>query len=384
MSHLEFGNQDSLENIVSPTISTSSDTTTDITDSMIPDNSETEIQMMESYFSKKELDYINSFCEQIDIMNLLLVSQYGASAQRKIAKYSDTALESFCDTDTSAIHSTLTTLLQKLNEFSSENASFVGKNAWQAKKLLSKMRSQFNNISLQVSATVDALEEHQLILMQDISTLKEFYTRIQTCFKELSMYLLAGKKRLQYLRKTTLEDLRTKAHVAPSPQTSQAYQDFSIACERFEKKLCDLQVSQTVATQMAAQVQLLQNNDSILLENIQKILVNTIPLWKNQMLIALGMASSVAALKVQNEVTTQATGLLHNKAQSLKQSVTEMVRGSKQNEVDMETLTQTNQLLIDMITEVKHLQDSDYQKRKNAGDELKLLENELKQKLSQS
>lgn len=346
MSILEFGGYSFSEVPSDPAIPSS-----DNSNAVMPDNSETEIQMMETYFSPKELDSINSFCEQIDIMNHILVAQYGESAQKKIAKLSDTALEEFCETDTSSINTALTTLLQELDRFSNENMNFTGKNTWQTKRLLSKTRSQFNRISVQVSATVDILEEHQLILMQDISTLNKFYNRILSCFKELSMYLLAGKKRLKFLRETKLISLQKQVQANSNLHTSQLYQDFSNACDRFEKKLYDLQLSQNVAIQMAAQVRLLQNNDSILLENIQNILVNTIPLWKNQMLIALGLAHSVNAIKVQNEIK-------------------------------IGTLPKINQLLIDTISEVKQLQHTGNEERKNAEIELKLLEGEIKQKIS--
>ena len=219
--------------------------------------------------------------------------------------------------------------------------------------------------------------------MQDLKTLNNLYDHNRHYFKELSMYILAGKKRLEELRRTHLEELRIAAQNSSDHQSAMSYKDFADACERFEKKLHDLMLSRTVAMQMASQIRLLQGNDSLLIEKIQSTIVNTIPLWKSQMVIALGLANSMNAMRAQRSVTNMTNNLLRRNAENLKAGTVDVAREAERGIIDIETLVETNQKLIDTITEVQQIQAESREKRQNAEVELQLLERNLKEKLLQ-
>lgn len=348
----------------------------------ITDNSETTLPNIEQpAFSEAEIAYIEDFSKKIDVTDPELILQYGAGAQKKIAAFSDTTLERVRTKDTGYVGDMLTDLIGELEGFSTEKTDFVGKSARKIRKMITNLRTRYSKVSTNITGIVDHLEEHQLTLMQDIKVLNGLYDRNQLYFKELSMYIMAGKKQLEHLRKTKLVELHEAAKANNDPQAAQAYKDFADACERFEKKLHDLLLSRTVAMQFAAQIRLLQNNDSILVDKIQSTIVNTIPLWKSQMVIALGIANSTNAMRAQRSVTNMTNRLLRSNADQLKTSTVEMAREAERGIIDIETLTHTNQMLIDTITEVQQIQSEGRQQRQNAEAELKLLEGNLKQQL---
>ena len=345
------------------------------------DTTETVTPSIEPAFSEQELAQIQSFSEKIDITNPELVLQYGAGAQKKIAAFSDATLERVRTKDSGFVGDMLTDLIGELKGFSTENTNFAGKGAWRIRRMISKLKTQYSKVSTNVDSIVDHLEEHQLTLMNDIKVLIGLYDRNQLYFKELSMYIKAGKQRLEHLRATRLQELHKVAQSTSDPQAAQAYKDYADACDRFEKKLHDLLLSRTVAMQFAAQIRLLQNNDSILVDKIQSTIVNTIPLWKSQMVVALGLANATNAMRAQRSVTNMTNSLLRSNAEKLKTSTVEIARESECGIIDIETLVHTNQMLIDTITEVQQIQVEGREQRQNAEAELKLLEDNLKQKL---
>ena len=345
------------------------------------DTTETVTPSIEPAFSEQELAQIASFSEKIDITNPELVLQYGAGAQKKIAAFSDTTLERVRTKDSGFVGDMLTDLIGELKGFSTENTNFNGKGTWRIRRMISKLKAQYSKVSTNVGEIVDHLEEHQLTLMDDIKVLNGLYDRNQLYFKELSMYIKAGQQRLEHLRATRLQELYDAAQSNSSPQAAQAYKDFADACNRFEKKLHDLLLSRTVAMQFAAQIRLLQNNDSILVDKIQSTIVNTIPLWKSQMVVALGLANATNAMRAQRSVTNMTNSLLRSNAEKLKTSTVEIARESERGIIDIETLVHTNQMLIDTITEVQQIQAEGREQRQNAEAELKLLEGNLKQQL---
>lgn len=367
------------DNKFSPTLTLTPSSSATVTH----DNSETEeIKQMESAFSQKELAQINSFCEQIDIANSHLVMQYGAAAQQKIANFSDTALAQVRNKDAGEVGDMLANLIDELNDFSTEDTNFIGKSVRKIRKIVSNLRTRFENVSANIEQIAGKLQEHQLVLMQDISTLEGLYKNNRRYFKELSMYILAGKKRLNFLRSTKLQELYVKAQNTTDQQVAHEYKDFADACDRFERKLHDLSLSRTVSIQMGTQIRLLQNNNSILAEKIRSTIVNTIPLWKSQMVIALGMANSMRAMEAQREVTNMTNSLLRSNAEKLKHATVEVAREAERGIIDIETLTETNKMLIDTITEVQDIQANGREQRKAAEDELRLLENDLMKRLT--
>lgn len=347
------------------------------------DNSRTEITEMEAAFSEKELAQIEAFTKQIDVSDSGLVLQYGAGAQKKIAAFSDTTLERVRTRDLGDAGGMLTDLIGELEDFSPDTAKFNNASLRKLKKLVSGLRTQYSKVSTNVERIVGHLEEHQLTLMQDLKMLDELYLHNQHYFKELSMYILAGKKRLEELRTTRLEELRIAAQNTSDHQAAMEYKDFADALERFDKKLHDLMLSRTVAMQMASQIRLLQGNDSLLIDKIQSTVVNTIPLWKSQMVIALGLANSMNAMRAQRSVTNMTNNLLRKNAENLKTGTIDVAREAERGIIDIETLVETNQKLIDTITEVQQIQADGREKRHSAEAELQLLERDLKNKLLQ-
>ncbi len=335
----------------------------------------------EMSFTEKELAHILDASKKIDITNSELVLQYAAPVQRKIASFSDTTLERVRTKDAGAVGEMLTSLIDELNGFSAEDTNFLGKSARKIRKIIKSLHTRYSKVSTNIDSIVRILEEHQLSLMQDISTLNELYKRNQRYFKEISMYIMAGQTRLDEVRTTKLTELHEIAKRTNDPIATQSYNDFLNACNRFEKKLFDLKLSREVSLQLSAQIRLLQNSDTTLLDKIKSIIVNTIPLWKNQMVIALGIANATSAMKAHRAVTNMTNRMLRLNAQNLKTATTEMARESERGIIDIETLTRTNQMLIDTITEVQAIQAEGQEKRKSAETELVLIESELKEKL---
>ena len=339
-------------------------------------------EMDESNFTEEEKKMVEEFSETIDLRNSAVVLQYGASSQKKIADFSQSALESVRTKDLGEVGDMITDLVVELKGFSAEpeDKGFLGifKKAGNS---VAKMKAKYDKAEVNVDKICGMLEDHQIQLMKDIAMLDKMYDLNLTYFKELTMYIVAGKKKLANERATTLVELQNKAKASNLPQDAQAANDFASQCDRFEKKLHDLELTRVISMQMAPQIRLVQQNSTLLTEKIQSSIVNTIPLWKSQMVLALGIAHSQEAMEAQREVTNMTNELLKKNADMLKQGTIETAKESERGIVDMETLRYTNQQLISTLDEVVKIQDQGRQRRREAETELGRIETELKQKL---
>ena len=337
-------------------------------------------EMDESNFTEEEKKMVEEFSETIDLRNSAVVLQYGASSQKKIADFSQSALESVRTKDLGEVGDMITDLVVELKGFSAEpeDKGFLGifKKAGNS---VAKMKAKYDKAEVNVDKICGMLEDHQIQLMKDITMLDKMYDLNLTYFKELTMYIVAGKKKLANERATTLVELQNKAKASNLPQDAQAANDFASQCDRFEKKLHDLELTRVISMQMAPQIRLVQQNSTLLTEKIQSSIVNTIPLWKSQMVLALGIAHSQEAMEAQREVTNMTNELLKKNADMLKQGTIETAKESERGIVDMETLRYTNQQLISTL--VVKIQDQGRQRRREAETELGRIETELKQKL---
>lgn len=336
----------------------------------------------ESVFSEAERNMINDFSQKIDISDSAMVLTYGAAAQKKISDFSDTALGSVRNKDfgeTGEMITNLITELQGMNEEADDNG-FLGlfKNT---KRKLDSLKIKYDKCENSVNSIVSILEQHQITLLKDISMFDELYEMNLTYFKELSMYIIAGKKKLKQERETTLVEMKEKAQRTGLPEDAQAANDFAEKCVRFERKLHDLELTRMVSIQMAPQIRLVQNNDTMMTEKIQTVIMNTIPLWKSQMVISLGIAHSKQAMEAQRAVTDMTNELLRKNAEALHQATVDITRESERGIVDIETLTETNAKLIQTLDEVQTIQKEGREKRTAAESELYRIENELKAKL---
>lgn len=332
--------------------------------------------------SPEEQKVVDEFAQKIDITNSTLVMQYGSGAQKKIANFSDTALENVKTKDLGEIGDELSDLIVELRGFEAEeeDKGFLGFFKKQGNKLQA-MKAKYDKTSVNVDRICEALENHQIQLLRDIAMLDKLYDMNLNYHKELSMYILAGKKRLQQVRDTDLKQAVEKAQRTGLAEDAQAANDLASLCDSFEKKLHDLELTRMVSVQMSPQIRLLQNNDKLMAEKIQSTLVNTIPLWKSQMVLALGVEHSAQAMKAQRAVTDMTNELLRKNAETLKMSTIETAKESERGIVDMETLRQTNQSLISTLDEVIKIQEEGRQKRRAAEQELGKIEGELRQKL---
>ncbi len=341
-----------------------------------------EEEQPEVQLTPEEQKVVDDFAEKIDITSSALVMQYGSGAQKKIANFSDTALANVRTKDLGEVGDEIANLVVELKSFDAgeEEKGFLGFFKKQANRL-DGMKARYDKAEVNVNKIASSLEGHQVQLMKDIVMLDKLYETNLAYHKELSMYILAGKKRLKRERETTLEELKAKAQRSGLPEDAQAANDFAQQCDSFEKKLHDLELTRMVSVQMSPQIRLVQNNDRLMAEKIQSTIVNTIPLWKSQMVLALGVAHSADAVRAQREVTDMTNGLLRKNAEKLKMSTIETARESERGIVDMETLRQTNQSLISTLDEVVKIQEEGKTRRREAEQELGRLENELKQKL---
>ena len=330
-----------------------------------------------------EMKVVDDFAKQIDITNTNHILQYGADAQQKMADFSDVALEKVRTKDLGTVGETLSDLIVELNGFSAleENkGGFLGLFK-KAANPIAKLKAKYTKAEANVEKVVDALEGHQATLTKDIAVLDEMFAANTQNFKQLSMYIVAGKKKLEEAQTVTLPELKAKAEASGEPADAQAANDFANMCNRFEKKLHDLDLTRTVSLQMAPQIRMVQNNDALMVEKIQTTLINTIPLWKSQMVLALGLANNQAAIDAQKSVTDTTNELLRKNAEALKDTTVAVAKESERGVVDMETLQNTNRLLIETIDEVMQIQEDGRQKRKAAEVELAKIEGELKTKL---
>lgn len=336
----------------------------------------------EPVLTPEEQKVVDEFVEKIDISNSAVVMQYGAGAQKKIASFSDTALANVRTKDLGEVGDEISDLVVELKGFDigEDEKGFFGFFKKQSNKL-EGLKARYDKAEVNVNKIASSLEGHQIQLMKDIVMLDKLYETNLAYHKELSMYIIAGKKRLQLDRATKLEELKAKAQRSGLAEDAQAANDFAQQCDSFEKKLHDLELTRMVSVQMSPQIRLVQNNDRMMAEKIQSTIVNTIPLWKSQMVLALGVAHSEDAIRAQREVTDMTNSLLRKNAERLKMNTIETARETERGVVDMETLRATNQSLITTLDEVVKIQEEGKARRRAAEQELGRLEGELKQKL---
>lgn len=348
-----------------------------------PAAAEATAEMDTSMLSEADRRVIEEFAGKIDLNNTDHVLLYGSDAQKKIADFSDSALATVRTNDTGEVGEMLVKLVNEIKGFgdSAEKPKGLGGLFWNAKKAVSDMQTKYDKVEVNVDAIASSLEGYQVQLLKDISLFNHLYDMNTEYFKELTMYILAGEKRLAEVRRTTLEELKARAAQSGDAMDAQRANDMAANCDRFEKKLHDLKLTRQVALQMAPQIRLLQNNDSLLVERIQSTLSNTLPLWKSQIVIALGLHRSQEALKAQTAVTDMTNELLRKNAAALKTGTIETAREAERGILDLNTLVETNQSLIDTISEVMKIQDEGRAQRVEAEKQLLTMENELKQKL---
>ena len=330
----------------------------------------------------EEKKMVADFAAKIDLRSSNAILQYGAGAQKKIADFSESALENVKTKDLGEVGDMLAGVVTELKSFDEEEEEkgifgFFKKGG----NKLANMKAKYDKAEVNVNKICDALEGHQIQLMKDIAMLDKMYELNTTYFKELSMYIAAGKKKLQDVAATELPELEAKAARSGLPEDAQAVNDLNALCNRFEKKIHDLELTRTISLQMAPQIRLVQSNDTVMSEKIQSTLVNTIPLWKSQMVVAIGVEYSSRAAKAQREVTDMTNELLRKNAEKLKLATVETAKESERGIVDIETLKATNESLISTLDEVMKIQQEGKEKRRTAEAELNRIENELKQKL---
>ncbi len=336
----------------------------------------------EVVLTPEEQKMVNDFAAQIDITNTNLVMQYGAGSQKKIADFSENALNNVRTKDMGEIGQMLAGVVAELKEFDNEEEEkgilgFFKKSS----NKLENLKIKYDKAEGNINRICKVMEEHQITLLKDAAMLDKMYELNLNYFKELSMYILAGKQKLEQARTVELPKLLAKAEQSGLPEDTQAANDYASMCERFEKKIYDLELTRTISMQMAPQIRLIQSNDTAMSEKIQSTLVNTIPLWKSQMVIAIGLNHSTEAARAQKEVTDMTNSLLKKNAETLKIATIETARESERGIVDIETLTATNKTLISTLDEVMKIQEDGRAKRKSAEQELVRIEDEMRQKL---
>ena len=339
--------------------------------------------MDDSILTEEERRTVDTFAKQIDLTNSTMVLQYGAGTQKKMADFSETALENVRSKDLGEVGELLAGVVKELKSFDEEEEKGFFGIFKKASSKIETMKAKYAKAETNVSEIVKVLESHQVQLLKDVAILDKMYELNLTYFKELTMYILAGKKKLKEVRETTLAQLLKKAEESGLPEDAQAAKDMDSMCIRFEKKLHDLELTRMVSIQTAPQIRLVQNNDTLMVEKIQSTIVNTIPLWKSQMVLALGVEHSSQAAAAQREVTDMTNELLRKNAEKLKMATIETAKESERGIVDMETLKATNESLISTLDEVMNIQREGRQKRQEAEAELRNMEQELKNKLLQ-
>ena len=335
----------------------------------------------DSLLSDEERQMVDNFVGQIDLDNSNAILQYGVGTQKKMADFSETALKNVRTKDLGEVGDLLSGVVTELKSFDAEEEKgFLGFFKKQSNKITA-MKAKYDKTEVNVNKICDVLEGHQVQLMKDVAMLDKMYDQNLAYFKELSMYILAGKKKLAQVREQELPQLREQAQRSGQPEDAQAAKDLENKCERFEKKIHDLELTRMISIQTAPQIRLVQNNDTLMVEKIQSTVVNTIPLWKSQMVLALGMEHSRQATAAQNAVTEMTNELLKKNADTLKMGTIATAKEAERSIVDIETLQHTNQQLISTLDEVARIQKEGAAKRKEAEVELGRIEGELKQKL---
>ena len=329
----------------------------------------------------EEQKMVNDFAAKIDIENTNQILQYGAGTQKKMADFSDTALENVKTQDLGGIGELISNVVGELKDFDvQEEGKFFGFFRKQTSKI-ENLKNKYDKAQANVEKITDSLQQHQVRLMKDSAMLDKMYEQNLNYFKELTMYILAGKKKLEETRNGKLAEMKNKAALSGLPEDAQAARDLDEKCSRFEKKLHDLELTRTIAMQTAPQIRLIQNNDTVMVEKIQTTIVNTIPLWKSQMVLALGIAHSAEAAQAQRQVTDITNELLRKNAETLHMATVETAKESERGIVDLETLQKTNADLIQTLDDVMRIQMEGRQKRQAAEMEMHRMEEELKRKL---
>ena len=336
----------------------------------------------ESRLSEAERKAVEDFAQTIDLTDSNLILQYGSAAQKHVSEFSETTLQQIRTKDLGEIGDALSGLVRELQSFEAgEEKKGITGFFRKKKSQLESMKAGYSKVSANVDKIVESLEQHQITLMKDVANLDQMYELNAKYQKELTMYILAGRKKLAQVRATDLVRLQEKAAASGSQEDAQAYNDLANLCTRFEKKLHDLELTRMISLQMGPQTRLLQNNDTLMIEKIQSSLVNTIPLWKSQMVLALGLEHARQATASQNAVTEMTNTLLKQNADMLKMGTIETAREAERSVVDLETLRHTNQQLLESLDEVMRIQSEGAKKRREAETELAKIEGELKQKL---
>ena len=329
----------------------------------------------------EEQKMVNDFAAKIDIENTNQILQYGAGTQKKMADFSDTDLENVKTQDLGEIGELISNVVGELKDFDvQEEGKFFGFFRKQTFKI-ENLKNKYDKAQVNVEKITDSLQQHQVRLMKDSAMLDKMYEQNLNYFKELTMYILAGKKKLEETRNGKLAEMKNKAALSGLPEDAQAARDLDEKCSRFEKKLHDLELTRTIAMQTAPQIRLIQNNDTVMVEKIQTTIVNTIPLWKSQMVLALGIAHSAEAAQAQRQVTDITNELLRKNAETLHMATVETAKESERGIVDLETLQKTNADLIQTLDDVMRIQMEGRQKRQAAEREMHRMEEELKRKL---
>lgn len=339
------------------------------------------VRLDESQLTEAERKAVSDFAEKIDITDSNVVLQYGAASQKNIAGFSETALSNVRTKDLGEVGQALSGLVAELKGFGQEEKKGILGFFQKKRNDLAAMKLAYNKAEVNVDKIVEVLEKHQITLLKDVAMLDQMYELNTKYYKELTMYILAGRKKLEKTRANELEALRKKAAGTGAQEDAQAYNDLANMCSRFEKKLHDLELTRMISIQMGPQTRLIQNNDALMIEKIQSSLVNTIPLWKSQMVLALGLEHSRQATAAQSAVTNMTNELLQKNADLLKMGTLETAREAERSVVDIQTLQHTNNQLISTLDEVMKIQQDGAQKRREAELELGRIEGELKQKL---
>ena len=335
----------------------------------------------DSMLSEEEKAQVEAFSKQIDLTNSAVILQYGAGTQKKMADFSETALENVKAKDLGEVGELLSGVVTELKNFDEEESKgFLGIFKKTSNKI-EAMKAKYAKAETNINEICKVLEGHQVQLLKDVAVLDKMYDLNLTYFKELSMYILAGKKKLEEVRENELKELVNKAQISGLPEDAQAAKDLDAMCNRFEKKIHDLELTRTISMQTAPQIRLVQSNDTLMVEKIQSTVVNTIPLWKSQMVLALGVEHSAQAAEAQRQVTDMPNELLKKNAEKLKMATVDVAKESERGIVDIETLKKTNENLISTLDEVMKIQQEGRVKRQEAEIEMHRMENELKQKL---
>ena len=335
----------------------------------------------EPVLTAEEQQMVDAFAQQIDLSDSTAILQYGAGTQKKMADFSETALEKVKTKDLGEVGDLLTGVVTELKSFDAEEEKGLFEFFKKGKNKIEALKTRYAKVETNVESICKILEGHQVQLLKDIAVMDKMYDANLTYFKELTMYIMAGKKKLEQVRNGELAELVQKAKTSGLPEDVQAAKDLESKCQRFEKKLHDLELTRTISIQTAPQIRLVQGNNTMMVEKIQSTIVNTVPLWKSQMVLALGVAHSSDAVKAHREVTDMTNELLKKNADTLKMATVETAKETERGIVDIETLQHTNQTLISTLDEVMEIQQEGRRRRSEAETELRKMENELKSKL---